>query len=87
MYYEIGEIRRNFIIVDGFTFRVKVTKKQFGVFVEITDKHENLVDSAEIYDEDLGLQLSHEMFEQSIYKWIEQNTDEPDRIMNRVMQW
>lgn len=87
MYYEIGEIRRNFIIVDGFTFHVKGTKTQFGVFVEITDKHENLVDSAEINDEDLGLQLSHEIFERSIYNWIEQNTDEPDRIMNRVMQW
>ncbi|MFJ1244996.1 DUF1108 family protein [Bacillus amyloliquefaciens] len=22
-----------------------------------------------------------------MYNWIEQNTDEADRIMNRVMQW
>ncbi|MGO3838681.1 MAG: DUF1108 family protein [Vagococcus sp.] len=87
MYYGIGEIRRNFIKVDGFVFHVKGTKTQFGVFVEITDKHEKLVDSAEINDEDIGLQSSHEIFEQSIYNWIEQNTDESDRIMNRVMQW
>ena len=76
MYYETGEIRRNFITVDGFTFHVKGTKTQFGVFVEITDKHE-----------DLGLQLAHGIFEEGIYNWIEQNKDEADRIMNRVMQW
>ncbi|PHK50756.1 DUF1108 family protein [Staphylococcus edaphicus] len=87
MYYEIGEIRRNFITVDGFTFHVKGTKTQYGVFVEIIDKYENLVDSAEINDEDIGFRLSQEIFEQAIYNWIEQNTDEADRIMNRVMQW
>lgn len=87
MYYEIGEIRTKFITIEGFKFRVKSTKTQFGVFVEVMDRYENLIDSVEINDEDLGFQLSQEIFEQAIYNWIEHNTNESDRIMNRVMQW
>ncbi|MCD8786672.1 DUF1108 family protein [Staphylococcus gallinarum] len=87
MYYEIGEIRTKFITVQGFKFRIKATKTQFGVFVEIMDRYENEIDSAEVNDENVGFELSQDIFEQSIYNWIERNTNEADRIMNRVMQW
>lgn len=87
MYYEIGEFRTKFLTVEGYKFRIKATKTQFGVFVEIMDRYGDEIDSAEVNDEEVGFVLSQELFEQSIYNWIEQNTNEADRIMNRVMQW
>lgn len=87
MYYEIGEIRTKFIKVQGFNFRIKATKTHYGVFVEIKDRYENIIDSAEFNDEEIGFQITQEILEESIYNWIERNTNEADRIMNRVMQW
>lgn len=86
MYYEIGETNRKIINIDGFKFMLSVTKLDGYVSIEISDIKNKLIDSIEVYDES-GLSTALDILNNSTYNWIDQNTDEQDRMMNLVMKW
>ena len=86
MYYEIGETNRKIINIDGFKFMLSVTRSVGYVSIEISDIKNKLIDSIEVYDES-GLSTALDILNNSVYNWIEQNTDEQDRLMNLVMKW
>ncbi|WP_436871432.1 DUF1108 family protein [Staphylococcus pseudoxylosus] len=87
MYYEIGTTKSKKIELLGFKFRIDLYKNEDNIGVTLVDENNVSIDSIQIYDEYAGITTAQELLEQSAYTWIEQNTDEADRIMNRVMQW
>ncbi|WP_436952022.1 DUF1108 family protein [Staphylococcus shinii] len=87
MYYEIGTTKSKVIKLLGFEFRINLFKKEDNIEVTLLNKNNDFIDSIQIYDEYAGIATAQEILKQSAFTWIEQNTDEADRIMNRVMQW
>ncbi|PTI25072.1 DUF1108 family protein [Staphylococcus xylosus] len=87
MYYGIGTIKSKKIELLGFKFKINLYKHEDNIDVTLVDENNVFIDSIQIYDEYAGITTAQEILEQSAYTWIEQNTDEVDRIMNRVMQW
>ncbi|MEB7753315.1 DUF1108 family protein [Staphylococcus pseudoxylosus] len=87
MYYEIGTTKSKVIKLLGFEFKIALYKNEDNIEVVLAGKNNEIIDSIQIYDEYAGIATAQEILEQSAFTWIEQNTDESDRIMNRVMQW
>ncbi|MGW7908943.1 DUF1108 family protein [Staphylococcus pseudoxylosus] len=87
MYYEIGTTKSKKFKLLGFNFKINLFKKEDNIEVTLLNKNNDFIDSIQIYDEYAGITTAQEILEQSAFTWIEQNTDEADRIMNRVMQW
>lgn len=88
MYYEINDENKKVINVQGFHFTLRVKKiTQFEVNISIETLHHEVIDEILVSDEELGVNAAREILEQSVFNWIEANTDEADRIMNKVMAW
>lgn len=79
MYYKIGEETRRVIDVEGFKLIKIVTKYSDYITVKITTLNEVEIDSVDISDESDVL-IAVETLNQAIFEWLEQNTDEYDRI-------
>ncbi|CAC6181563.1 DUF1108 family protein [Staphylococcus aureus] len=86
MYYEIGDVCKKIINVDGFDFKLAVEKQDYSVLVNILDLEDRIIDAINITDEN-DLYTALDILNQSIYEWIEENTDERDRLINLVMRW
>ncbi|MGW8003098.1 DUF1108 family protein [Staphylococcus shinii] len=87
MYYKIGTTKSKKIELLGFKFRIDLYKNEDNIGVMLVNNKNEVIDGIQIYDEYAGITTAQEILEQSAFTWIEQNTDEADRIMNRVMQW
>lgn len=88
MYYKINDENKKIINVQGFQFILRVRKvTQFEVNVSIETIEQELVDEIVVADEELGVNTAREILEQSVFNWLEENTDEADRVMSTVMQW
>lgn len=88
MYYKINDESKRIINVQGFQFILRVRKiTQFEVNVSIETIEQELVDEIVVADEELGVNTAREILEQSVFNWLEENTDEADRVMSAVMTW
>lgn len=88
MYYKINDESKKIINVQGFQFILRVRKvTQFEVNVSIETIEQELVDEIVVADEELGVNTAREILEQSVFNWLEENTDEADRVMSAVMEW
>lgn len=88
MYYKINDESKKIINVQGFQFILHVRKvTQFKVNVSIETIEQELVDEIVVADEELGVNAAREILEQSVFNWLEENTDEADRVISAVMQW
>lgn len=88
MYYKINDENKKIINVQGFQFILRVRKvTQFEVNVSIETIEQELVDEIVVADEELGVNTAREILEQSVFNWLEENTDEADRVMSAVMKW
>ncbi|HHC6302571.1 TPA: DUF1108 family protein [Staphylococcus aureus] len=86
MYYKIGDVCQKVINVDGFDFKLVVKKQDYSILVNVLDLEDRFIDSINITDEN-DLYTALDILNQSIYEWIEENTDERDRLINLVMRW
>lgn len=86
MYYEIGDVCQKVINVDGFDFKLAVKKQDYSILVNVLDLEDRFIDGINITDEN-DLYTALDILNQSIYEWIEENTDEQDRLINLVMKW
>ncbi|HHW5057045.1 TPA: DUF1108 family protein [Staphylococcus aureus] len=86
MYYKTGDVCRKIINVDGFDFQLRVKKHNFSVEVVVLDHEDNSIDWVLVTDEN-DLYTALDFLKQSIYEWIENNTDDYDRLINLVMKW
>ncbi|MBJ6292012.1 DUF1108 family protein [Staphylococcus aureus] len=86
MYYEIGEERVKPIKVDGFKFFMHAIKELNSVTIKV-----NSIDREEVYNiivtDESGVQIAMENIYNAIYEWIEENTDEQDRLINMLTNW
>lgn len=88
MYFKINDEEKKKINVLGFDFILRVRKNtQFEVEVSIETLDLDVIDNIKILDEEIGLRSAQEILEQSVFNWIEANTDEADRIMNSALSW
>ncbi|HDJ2896647.1 TPA: DUF1108 family protein [Staphylococcus aureus] len=86
MYYKTGDVCQKIINVDGFDFRLRVKKRAYSVEIVVLDPEGNSIDGLLVSDEN-DLYTALDILNQSIYEWIENNTDEQDKLMNLVMKW
>ncbi|HCY6772155.1 TPA: DUF1108 family protein [Staphylococcus aureus] len=86
MYYKTGDVCQKIINVDGFDFRSRVKKRAYSVEIVVLDPERNSIDGLLVSDEN-DLYTALDILKQSIYEWIENNTDEQDKLMNLVMKW
>ncbi|HDC7689587.1 TPA: DUF1108 family protein [Staphylococcus aureus] len=86
MYYKIGDVCQKVINVDGFDFKLTVKKQDYSILVNVLDLEDRFIDGINITDEN-DLYTALDILNQSIYEWIEENTDERDRLINLVMRW
>ncbi|MEI1963167.1 DUF1108 family protein, partial [Staphylococcus aureus] len=70
----------------GFDFKLAVKKQDYSILVNVLDLEDRFIDSINITDEN-DLYTALDILNQSIYEWIEENTDERDRLINLVMRW
>lgn len=88
MYYRINDESKKIINVQGFQFVLGVRKKtQFEANISVETLDNLFIDEILVSDEELGLNTAREILEQSVFKWIDENTDEADRVMSAVMTW
>lgn len=88
MYYRINDESKKVINVHGFQFILRDRKMtQFEVNISVETLEQDVIDEISIVDEELGVRYAHEFLEQSVFKWIDENTDEADRVMSAVMTW
>ncbi|MBW7449309.1 DUF1108 family protein, partial [Staphylococcus aureus] len=81
-----GDVCQKVINVDGFDFKLAVKKQDYSILVNVLDLEDRFIDSINITDEN-DLYTALDILNQSIYEWIEENTDERDRLINLVMRW
>lgn len=86
MYYKTGDVCQKIINVDDFDFRLRVKKRAYSVEIVVLDHEGNSIDGILVSDEN-DLYTALDILKQSIYEWIENNTDEQDKLMNLVMKW
>lgn len=86
MYYKTGDVCRKIINVDGFDFQLRVKRHNFSVEIVVLDHEDNSIDGIIVSDEN-DLYTALDILKQTIYEWIENNTDEQDKLMNLVMKW
>ncbi|HDG7044113.1 TPA: DUF1108 family protein [Staphylococcus aureus] len=86
MYYKTGDVCQKVINVDGFDFKLAVKKQDYSILVNVLDLEDRFIDGINITDEN-DLYTALDILNQSIYEWIEENTDEQDRLINLVMKW
>ncbi|GJF64312.1 DUF1108 family protein [Staphylococcus argenteus] len=86
MYYEIGDVCQKVINIDGFDFKLAVKKQDYSILVNVLDLEDRFIDGINITDEN-DLYTALDILNQSIYEWVENNTDEQDKLMNLVMKW
>lgn len=88
MHYRINDESKKVINIQGFQFILRVRKMtQFEVNISIETLDSLSIDEILVADEELGVNTAREILEQSVFKWIDENTDEADRVMSAVMTW
>lgn len=86
MYYKIGDTAQKIIRVDGFDFKLVVRKQDYSVLINILDLEDNYIAGMNI-EEESDIYVATDNLQQAMREWIEENTDERDRLMNLVMRW
>lgn len=88
MYFRINDETKKKVKVIGFDFFLRVRKiTQFDVKVSIETLDQEVIDEIEISDEAVGVRTAQDILGQSVINWIEENTDEADRVMNSILNW
>ncbi len=86
MYYKTGDVCQKIINVDGFDFRLRVKKQAYSVEIVVLDHEGNSIDGLLVSDKN-DLYTALDILKQTIYEWIEFNTDEQDKLINLIMKW
>lgn len=80
------KLKNKIISFNGFEFKVSVMKRHDGISIQIKDmnnvplKSFHVIDLSELY-------IATDAMRDVINEWIENNTDEQDKLINLVMRW
>ncbi|NKR47312.1 DUF1108 family protein [Rhodococcus hoagii] len=75
MHYRINDESKKVINIQGFQFILRVRKMtQFEGNISIETLDSLSIDEILVADEELGVNTAREILEQSVFKWIDENT-------------
>ncbi|MCE5527017.1 DUF1108 family protein [Staphylococcus pseudintermedius] len=85
MYFPKGEEYTGIIEVEGFKFRKHVTRQDDYILIEVTDMTYKIVAETKVYDV-LDVDIAQEVINVALYDYIENQTDELDKIMAQLIK-
>ncbi|EJO7112430.1 TPA: DUF1108 family protein [Staphylococcus pseudintermedius] len=85
MYFPNGEEFSGIIEVEGFKFRKHVTKEENHVLIEITDMTYKIVAETKVSDIS-DVDIAQEVISAALYDYIENETDDLDKIMAQLIK-
>ncbi|MGM7689801.1 DUF1108 family protein [Staphylococcus felis] len=80
MYFKIDQEHSNIIEVEGFKFRKYVMRCENYILIEIRDMSYHLITDTMVYDLS-DVDIAQEVLSAALYDYIENETDELDKIM------
>ncbi|UXS43572.1 DUF1108 family protein [Staphylococcus delphini] len=80
MYFLNGEEYSGIIEVEGFKFRKHVTRQDDYILIEVTDMTYKTVAETKVYDIS-DVDIAQEVINAALYDYIENQTDDLDKIM------
>ncbi|UXS57020.1 DUF1108 family protein [Staphylococcus delphini] len=80
MYFLNGEEFSGIIEVEGFKFRKHVTRQDDYILIEVTDMTYKTVAETKVYDIS-DVDIAQEVISAALYDYIENQTDDLDKIM------
>ncbi len=81
MYYKTGDVCQKIINVDGFDFRLRVKKRAYSVEIVVLDHEGNSIDGLLVSEWEWSIHSFRYFETKHIYEWIENNTDEQDKLL------
>lgn len=85
MYFPKGEEFSGIIEVEGFKFRKHVTRQDDYILIEITDMTYKTVAETKVYDVS-DVDIAQEVINVALYDYIENQTDDLDKIMAQLIK-
>ncbi|EGQ0366561.1 DUF1108 family protein [Staphylococcus pseudintermedius] len=85
MYFPKGEEISGIIEVEGFKFRKHVTRQDDYILIEITDMTYKIIAETKVSDIS-DVDIAQEVLSAAIYDYIENGTDELDKIMAHLLK-
>ncbi|WP_353419799.1 DUF1108 family protein [Staphylococcus delphini] len=85
MYFLNGEEFSGIIEVEGFKFRKHVTRQDDYILIEITDMTYKTVAETKVYDIS-DVDIAQEVISAALYDYIENQTDDLDKIMAHLIK-
>lgn len=85
MYFKSGEEYTGIIEVEGFKFRKHVTREDDYILIEIADMAYRVIAKTKVYDIS-DVDIAQEVLSARLYDYIENETDELDKIMVQLIK-
>ncbi|UXS43778.1 DUF1108 family protein [Staphylococcus delphini] len=85
MYFLNGEEFSGIIEVEGFKFRKHVTRQDDYILIEVTDMTYKTVAETKVYDIS-DVDIAQEVISAALYDYIENQTDDLDKIMAHLIR-
>ncbi|WP_281197550.1 DUF1108 family protein [Staphylococcus felis] len=85
MYFKSGEEYTGIIEVEGFKFRKHVTREDDYILIEIADMAYRVIAKTKVYDIS-DVDIAQEVLSARLYDYIENETDELDKIMIQLIK-
>ncbi|EKI4463808.1 TPA: DUF1108 family protein [Staphylococcus pseudintermedius] len=85
MYFPNGEEFSGIIEVEGFKFRKHVTRYSGYILIEITDMTYKIIAETKVSDIS-EVDIAQEILSAAIYDYIENQTDDLDKIMAQLIK-
>ncbi|MTV23750.1 DUF1108 family protein [Staphylococcus delphini] len=85
MYFPKGEEFSGIIEVEGFKFRKHVTRQDDYILIEIADMAYKTVAETKVYNL-TDVYIAQEVLSAAVYDYIENGTDDLDKIMSRFIK-
>ncbi|MDK3882539.1 DUF1108 family protein [Staphylococcus intermedius] len=85
MYFPTGEEYTGIIEIEGFKFRKHVIRQDDYILIEISDMAYRTVAETKVYDIS-DVDIAQEVLSVALYNYIENETDDLDKIMSRFIK-
>ncbi|REI31482.1 DUF1108 family protein [Staphylococcus felis] len=85
MYFKSGEEYTGIIEIEGFKFRKHVTREDDYILIEIADMAYRVIAKTKVYDIS-DVDIAQEVLSARLYDYIENETDELDKIMVQLIK-
>ncbi|UXS20898.1 DUF1108 family protein [Staphylococcus delphini] len=85
MYFKSGEEYTGIIEVEGFKFRKHVTREGDYILIEIVDMAYRAIAETKVYNLS-DVDIAQEVLSARLYDYIENGTDELDKIMAHLIK-